>query len=76
MQTTSTKRDSHDKNYKLALYYLLETAEGNHAASENQLGFMHEYGRGVDQSYTEAISWYRKTANNGSPSAQNNLGLL
>ena len=31
-------------------------------------------GQGVEQSYTEAVKWYRKAAEQNNPIAQNNLG--
>ncbi|MBR4182103.1 MAG: sel1 repeat family protein, partial [Candidatus Methanomethylophilaceae archaeon] len=33
-------------------------------------------GRGVEQSYDEALKWYRKGAENGNSYAQTNLGHL
>ena len=40
------------------------------------MGIMYERGWGVTQSYTEAMSWYRKAADQSLPEAQYNLGTL
>ena len=36
---------------------------------------MYEKARGVTQDYKEAVKWYRKAAEQGNASAQNNLGV-
>ena len=38
--------------------------------SQVNLGFLYQYGEGVDQSYSEALKWYRKAAEGGHPEAQ------
>lgn len=40
------------------------------------LGFMYSNGRGVTQNYTEAINWYRRTADQGDASGQTYLGWM
>ena len=37
---------------------------------------MYDNGRGVPRDYAAAMSWYRKAAEQGHASAQNNLGLM
>jgi len=37
---------------------------------------MYQQGLGISQDYTEAIKWYRKAAEQGYASAQNNLGVI
>ncbi len=37
---------------------------------------MYDYGEGVPQDYAEAVSWYRKAAEQGYAHAQNNLGVM
>jgi TPR repeat protein len=37
---------------------------------------MYATGRGVPKDYTAALSWYRKAADQGDASAQNNLGSM
>lgn len=51
-------------------------AERGNAQAQTALGFMHEYGRGAPQSYTEAAIWYCLAAEQGYAQAQYLLGLL
>ena len=44
--------------------------------AQNELGRMYQEGRGVPQSDTEAIKWYRKAAEQGLGRSQNNLGWM
>ena len=46
---------------------------GNEFAQFN-LGVMYEDGKGVEQDYTNAFEWYRKSAEQGNVKAQYNLG--
>ncbi len=55
---------------------VLRAAERGDARAQTQLGFMHEYGRGVPQDYVIAAWWYRRAAEQGEPTAQHLLGLL
>jgi len=40
------------------------------------LGRMYDYGQGVTKNPSEAVTWYRKAAEQGHPGAQNNLGVM
>jgi TPR repeat protein len=40
------------------------------------IGEMYHRGRGVDWSYLQAASWYRKAAEQGDATAQYNLALM
>ena len=40
------------------------------------LGLMYADGLGVEQNYAEALTWYRKAADQGCAAAQNNLGMM
>lgn len=51
-------------------------AEQGNAAAQSNLGFMYDNGRGVPQSDTEAVFWYRKAAEQGYVFAQSNLGFM
>ena len=51
-------------------------AEQGHAEAQYALGMMCFYGLGVQQSYTEAVTWYRLAAEQGYPKAQNHLGVM
>ena len=48
----------------------------NNAAELFDLGEKYYYGRGVEQSYTEAEKYYRQAAEQGYAKAQNNLKRL
>ena len=37
---------------------------------------MYRDGKGVSQDYSEAVKWYRKSAEQGNAYAQNNLGWM
>jgi TPR repeat protein len=51
-------------------------ADQGAAAVQFNLGRTYEIGRGVPQSYAEAMKWYRKAADQGDAAAQFNLGTL
>ena len=51
-------------------------AEQGHAAAQNTLGFMYQYGQGVAVDYAEARKLFEKSAANGNSDALNNLGRL
>jgi len=53
-----------------------QEGDSGSTAAQFQLGLAYQLGQGVDQDTSEAIRWYRMAANNGDPSAQNNLGYL
>ena len=58
---------------KAAVRYQRAAAEGDPIACLN-LGTFHFHGRGgVEQSYTESVSWYRKAARLGNTQAMGNL---
>jgi uncharacterized protein len=42
---------------KQAVTWFRRAAERDYALAQYYLGWMHEYGRGVVQDYTEAIYW-------------------
>ena len=46
------------------------------AQAEFMLGVMHEYGDGVDASYSDAVRWYEAAAERGLTSAETRLGTL
>ena len=50
-------------------------AEAGDAESQRYLGDCHFAGKGVSQSYEEAVKWYRKAAEQGNAAAQMILGL-
>ena len=44
--------------------------------AQHSLGVMYANGLSVAQSYTEAVKWYRKAADQGNAKAQHNLGVM
>ncbi|EQD44701.1 Sel1 domain protein repeat-containing protein, partial [mine drainage metagenome] len=48
---------------------------GNSVAQSN-LGIMYYKGHGVQQSYAEALKWFRLSARRGDAAAQSNLGIM
>lgn len=63
-------------DYATAYRELLPLAQTGDARAQVFLGYMYSQGQGVNQSYAEAMKWYRMAADRGSASAQNNLGLM
>jgi TPR repeat protein len=53
-----------------------EAAEQGNVAAQLSLGFMHAFGNGAIQDYTEAASWFRLAAEQGDAGAQSFLGTL
>lgn len=59
-----------------ALKEFMPLAARGDARAQFELGYMHERGKGVPQNYSEAASWYRKSATQGNASAQFHLGQM
>jgi len=53
---------------------LRQRAESGDIVAQRLLGEDYDFGRGVQQSYTEAAKWYQMAAEHGDAKAQNNLG--
>jgi TPR repeat protein len=53
-----------------------ERAMQGFADAQNNFGDMYYYGRGVPQSDTEAVGWYRKAVDQGNALGQANLGYM
>ena len=51
-------------------------AEAGDAEAQTNLGVMYDEGQGVEQSFKDAVKWYRKAADQGDADAQSNLGLM
>src|ERR1700745_127727 len=66
---------AHRGDYAAALRRLSPLAEKGDARAQFDIGFMHAYGWGVQRDPAEAITWYRKAANQGLAIAQHFLGL-
>lgn len=63
-------------NYDQAAPYLKIAADTGNADAENLLGIMCEYGWGVPLDTVKAQEWFRKSALQGNPKAQSNLGYI
>jgi V8-like Glu-specific endopeptidase len=66
---------AHRGEYAIALRRLSPLAEKGDARAEFNIGFMHAYGWGVPRDPAEAITWYRRAADQGLQVAQHFLGL-
>ncbi|MGQ4274804.1 tetratricopeptide repeat protein [Terrihabitans sp. B22-R8] len=60
----------------IAVPGIVERARAGDALAQGQLGYLHEYGRGVPQDFALAAHWYICAAEQGEPTAQHLLGLL
>ena len=65
-----------NKEYEKAIELYKKAAALGHIGVLNRLGWMYQYGEGVEQSDTEAVKWYRKGAEAGNAKAMNNLGSM
>jgi V8-like Glu-specific endopeptidase len=66
---------AHAGDYTAALRRLSPLAEKGDARAQFDIGFMHAYGWGVPRNAAEALTWYRKAADQGLPVAQHFLAL-
>ena len=64
------KKAYNNQDYKKALKIARELAEQNDAEAQILIGVCYEYGKGVEQSYTEAAKWYTLAAEQGVADAQ------
>ena len=63
-------------HYQAALYDLDPRANTGDPIAQFCLGFMYKYGLGVAANHGKAEEWYTKAAEQGYPTAQNNLGVM
>jgi TPR repeat protein len=67
--------DMHGSGYpKVVVDTYKEAAKKGHSEAQYKLGELYAKGKGVEQSYHEAVKWYRMSADNGSSLAQARLG--
>ena len=50
------------RDYQEALSWYSKAAKQEHLGAQNNIGLMHEKGRGVSVDYNEAIKWYTMAA--------------
>ena len=70
------KRALERNDYGTAMRVFLPAANDGNAEAQALIGYLHEEGLGVKQSYSDAVTWYQKAGDNGSAKAQHNLGIL
>ncbi len=63
-------------DYAVAHKEFLQLAKEGHASAQYNLGFLYDYGEGVQQDLGEAAKWYRKAAEQGLAQAQFSLGIM
>ena len=54
----------------------MKAAHSGNAAAQNNLALCYESGKGVEKHLTKAQYWFSKSAEQGNPHAQCNLGYL
>ena len=64
------------EHYATAYRAWKKLADQGAAEAQNNIGYLHEQGRGVKQSYARAIEWYKKAADQNLAEAHHNLGML
>lgn len=79
----SAKSAYKNKDYPAALKEFKSLAEGGNAEAQFYVGLMYDNGEGVTQDYRQvvthvqqAMTWYRKAAEQGFAPAQTNLGII
>ncbi len=63
-------------DYETAMREVLPAAERGDATAQYYTGALYEGGLGIEQSYIEALKWYRAAAEQGLVMAQYHLGVL
>ena len=63
-------------NYRRALQFFADAAEGGHVGAMFFIGRIHESGQDVDASPAHAVTWYRKAADLGNTQAMVRLAML
>jgi TPR repeat protein len=61
-------------NFSTAFEQVIPLAEKGDSRAQHFIGVLYQLGKGVNQSDTEAIRWYRMAADQGYADAQENLG--
>lgn len=65
-----------DKNYQKSFYWFKKAAEQGESRSQNALGDMYRFGKGIAKNYKEAVYWYEKAADQGNNDCLINLGEM
>jgi uncharacterized protein len=64
------------EDYETAFKMLMPLAQAGDLKAQMSIAGMYSSGQGVQQSFTEAVKWYRLGAEQGDSIAQNNLAIL
>ncbi len=76
--TATTLQD--EEEYEAALEDYTKASEGTEqffiGSAMNSIGYMYDYGNGVEQDYALAMEWYKKAADLGHTGAMNNIGYM
>ena len=65
-----------EKQWEITAELIRAGATTRNKIAQYYLGWMHHKGKGVQQNYAEALTWYRKAADRGYATSQNNLGWM
>ena len=65
-----------EKQWEITAELIRAGATTRNKIAQYYLGWMHHKGKGVQQNYAEALTWYRKAADQGFVFAQNQLGWM
>ncbi|MBY0239202.1 MAG: sel1 repeat family protein [Burkholderiaceae bacterium] len=65
-----------NRNYTVAYKEIEPLARAGNTDAEHLLGLMYYMGRGVQQSYKQAMNWHRKAAHKGKADAQYVVGAM
>ncbi|GAB3709478.1 hypothetical protein GCM10027592_45650 [Spirosoma flavus] len=64
------------KDFKQAAFWYNRAAELGNSAGQNMLGWLYQYGQGVDKNVDTAVKWFQSSAKQGNPEGQKNLGYM
>jgi TPR repeat protein len=60
-------------DYAKAMYWFVEAAAHGDSDAQNQLGWMYQYGQGVEPNDAKAVTWYSMSADQGNRRGIDNL---
>lgn len=63
-------------SFRTAASFCISAADQGSALAQYNLGVMYYSGKGVEQSYSEALLWYFSASAQGNKWAQHNIGFL
>jgi len=72
----SQKKNRTEREYERRVEKVRFCADLGSSGAMNEMGILFHNGRGVEQDFTEAMSWYRQAAELGCTDAMVNIGIL